>query len=206
MNTNDSEEAHPVSKPPASGSGPAPKRVPRPRSASVADASAGQPAEVPVGATTSGAATGSVEEVPVLPGVDEDGTWIQADAVEVHQGAVGRVDATTVSVTQGAVGAARAERIEVNMGAVGAALGGQVTITQGMAGTVLAQEATLEQAFVRTLIARDVTVQRPSAVVFLVAQRVSGEIKVLLDWRGALAFGAAFGILAGLLERGRRRD
>jgi hypothetical protein len=34
---------------------------------------------------------------------------------------------------------------------------------------------------------------------------VGGDVRVLLDWRGALAFGAAFGLLAGLLGRGRRR-
>ena len=34
-----------------------------------------------------------------------------------------------------------------------------------------------------------------SAVMFLVARRVSGEMRVLLDWRGALAFGAAAGVV-----------
>jgi len=137
--------------------------------------------------------------------IDEDGSWIEADAVEVRQGAVGRVDATEVTVSQGAIGAARGERIEVTMGAVGAALGGHVTVSQGIATTVLAQDAHVEQAFVRTLIARDVTFGRPSGVIFLVAQRVSGDVRVLLDWRGAIAFGAAFGVFAGLLGRGRGR-
>jgi hypothetical protein len=91
------------------------------------------------------------------------------------------------------------------MGVVGAAMGGHVTVGQGMAGTVLAQDANVDQSFVRTLVARDVTVNRPSLIVFMIAQRVSGEIRVLLDWRGAIAFGAAFGALAGLFGRGRRR-
>lgn len=139
------------------------------------------------------------------PDIDEDGAWVEADAVEIRQGAVGRVDATEVSVLQGAIGAAKSDRIDVHMGAVGAALGGHVSVAQGVAGTVLAQQARVEQSFVRTLVAQEVTVTQPSAVVFLIAQRVSGQVKVLLDWRGAIAFGAAFGIVAGLVGRARGR-
>jgi hypothetical protein len=141
----------------------------------------------------------------LTPVPDEAGSWIEADAVEVHQGAIGRVDAAQVSVTQGAIGAVKGERIDVGMGAVGVALGAQVSVSQSAAGTIFAQEARVDQSFVRTLVARDVTVARPSVIAFLVAQRVSGPVRVLLDWRGALAFGAAFGILSGLLGRARRR-
>ena len=140
-----------------------------------------------------------------MPRVEQDDSWIQADAVEVHQGGIGRVDATTVTVTQGGIGAARADRISIQMGGMGAAMGREVSVSQGGAGTVLAQEARIEQSFVRTLVAQRVEIRRQSAVLVLIAQRVSGEVRVLLDWRGALAFGAAFGIVAGLLGRGRRR-
>lgn len=138
------------------------------------------------------------------PGIEEDGAWVEADAVEIHQGAVGRVDATDVVVIKGAIGAARGERVSVEMGALGAAMGGEVTVSQGYAGTILTQKATVEQAFVRTMIAQNVEVRRPSAILFLIAQRVSGDVRVLLDWRGALALGAAFGLLAGLFGKGRR--
>ena len=144
---------------------------------------------------------GSASDEP--PAIDEDGSWIEADAVEVHQGAIGRVDATEVSVTQGAIGAARAERISIEMGALGAALGGTVSVSRGFTSTVLAQEARIDQSIVRTVIARDVSFVRPSVVLFALAQRVTGEVRVLLDWRGALAFGAAFGLVAGIFGRGR---
>ena len=207
MPTSKSNGATPSREPgsdPASGG---PKRVRRVRTAVGPGAPMSLPAERlgdgPPAANE--AAIGLADAPSAVPDIDEDGSWIEADAVEVHQGAVGRVDATEITVTQGAIGAVKGEHITVNMGAVGAALGGQVNVAQGMAGTVLAQEARLEQTFVRTLIAREVSISRPSAVVFLVAQRVSGEVKVLLDWRGAVAFGAAFGLLAGILGLGRRR-
>lgn len=140
------------------------------------------------------------------PEIEEDGAWIEADAVEVDRSIIGRVDATDVAVTRGVIGAAKADRVSVEMGVLGAALGREVSVSQGAATTILAQNVRVEQAFVRTLVAQEVTIHRPSAVLFLIAQRVSGDVKVLLDWRGAIAFGAAFGILAGLFGRGRRRD
>jgi hypothetical protein len=144
-------------------------------------------------------------EIVETPSIHEDGSWVEADAVEVHQGAIGRVDATDVRVVQGAIGAARADRVSVEMGALGAAMGREVSITQGGAGSILTQHAIVEQSVVRTLVAQQVEFHKPSAVLVLIAQRVSGDVRVLLDWRGALAFGAAFGAVAGLLGRRRRR-
>ena len=139
------------------------------------------------------------------PAIEQDGSWVEADAVEIHRGAAGRVDATDVAVTQGAIGFARGDRVSVAMGALGAAMAEEVTVSQGMAGSIVARHARVEQAAVRTLIAAEGHIHRPSAVAVLIARRVSGDVRVLLDWRGALAFGAAFGLLAGLFGRGRRR-
>ncbi|MEO7664829.1 MAG: hypothetical protein ABIV26_06845 [Candidatus Limnocylindrales bacterium] len=136
--------------------------------------------------------------------VHEDGSWIEADAVEIHQGAVARVDSSELHVSQGAIGAARADRIDVQIGAIGAVLGREVSISQGGAGSVLAQAVQVDQSFIRTLVARDVTFRKPGAALIVIAQRVSGDVRVLLDWRGAIAFGAAFGLVAGLFRRGRR--
>ena len=51
------------------------------------------------------------------------------------------------------------------------------------------------------MVAADVKADR-SAVMFLVARRVTGDVRVLLDWRGAVAFGAVAGLIMALL-RGR---
>jgi hypothetical protein len=158
------------------------------------------------GASPGAAANPALSGAVIAPSIDdEDGSWVEADAVEVHQGAIGRVDATEVAVTQGAIGAARGDRISIQLGAVGAAMGRDVSVSQGAAGAVLAQQATVDQSIVRTLIAQEVEFRRPGTVLVLIAQRVTGDVRVLLDWRGAIAFGAAFGLVAGLFGRGRRR-
>lgn len=126
-------------------------------------------------------------------------------SLEVHQGAIGRVDANDVTVSQGALGGARAGTVSVSQGALGGALADSVTVSQGGVGTVIAREARVEQAVIGRLIAQEVRVERPSAVVFMLAQRVSGDVRVLFDWRAALAFGGALGIVSGLVRRVARR-
>ena len=44
---------------------------------------------------------------------------------------------------------------------------------------------------------------RPTGVLLLIARRVEGDVRTLLDWRGALAFGAAFGVITSLFRRRR---
>ena len=83
-------------------------------------------------------------------------------------------------------------------------------LTQGYAGVIAAREATIEQGLVRTLIAQQVTVNRPTGVLVMIAQQVSGDVRPLLDWRGALVVGGAFAVVASLLRgtrgvRGARR-
>ena len=129
-----------------------------------------------------------------------------ADSVEIRMGGIGALDADEVFVQWGGIGAARAQRVGVEFGSVGAAMAGEIRLTQGYAGSVVAREATIEQGIVRTLVAQRVHIARPSAVLVMIAQHVSGEVRPLLDWRGALAFGAAFGLVSGLLKLVRRRS
>jgi hypothetical protein len=129
---------------------------------------------------------------------------VNATNVDLRQGGIGRARATDIAVTQGGVGAARADRVSVELGGIGAALAGELTVTQGAAGSIVAREARVQQSFVRLLIANVVHVERPSGVLFLVARKVDGNVKAILDWRGALAFGAAFGVVTSIFRRRRR--
>ena len=121
-----------------------------------------------------------------------------ADEVEVRLGGIGALQAEDVFVQWGGIGATRADTVGVEFGAIGAAMAGEVRVSQGFAGSILAREATLEQAIARTVIAQRVTINRPSAIGILIAQQVHGDVKPLLDWRGALAAGAVIGLGAAI--------
>ena len=143
----------------------------------------------------------SVEQAAPL--VDEDGTSISADRVDVRAGAVGRVEAGEVTVAVGAIGAARADRVSVDRGALGAAMAGNVEVSRGYARSILARQVQIDRGAARMIVAADVRAER-TAVLFLLARRVSGDVRVMFDWRGALAFGALAGVVAGLISRMRR--
>lgn len=124
--------------------------------------------------------------------------------VAMRMSAVGRVEGGRVSVEQGAVGAVRAEHLSVDRGAVGAVMADRVEVSRGYVRSILARQVQLDRGAARVVIAADVHAQG-SAVMFLVARRVSGEMRVLFDWRGALAFGAAAGVVFAALSRIRNR-
>jgi len=128
-----------------------------------------------------------------------------ADSVEVRMGGIGKVNAEDVYVQWGGIGNGRATTMSVELGSVGLALAGELHVTQGMVSNVAAREATVEQSFVRTLIAQHVTFSRPSGVLLLIAGRVDGDVRPVLDWRGALAAGLALGLVGALVKGVRRR-
>lgn len=128
-----------------------------------------------------------------------------ATTVDLRQGGIGQASATDIAVSQGGIGFARGDRVSLEMGAVGAAIGREVRVTQAMANIVAANgDATVDQSLVSTLIGNRVTIRQPSAVLILIARQVDGSVRPLLDWRGALAAGAAAGLVLGLFRAGRR--
>ena len=90
------------------------------------------------------------------------------------------------------------------MGGIGAAIVGRLELTRGAARSILAREAHLEQSFAQTVVANHVSLERGSNAIIVLARRVDGDVRALLDWRGALAFGAALGVVIGLVRRGPR--
>ncbi len=126
------------------------------------------------------------------------------DAVEVVRGAVGSIRAGDVHVRNGVVGGIAGRDASVEMGLVGGIAAREASVSQGVVRTVLAQDVRIEQSLVRSVVANRVQVGPATAIGFVIARRIEGNPRVLLDWRGALALAAVFGALAGMLRLSRR--
>lgn len=126
---------------------------------------------------------------------------VNARSVNVRQGGIANAKADDITVSMGGIALARADRISVEMGGLGISFAREAHLTQGGARSIIAQEVRVDQGLVGTALAGRVTFERQSGVLLLIAGRVEGPVKALLDWRGALAFGAAFGLLVGLIRR-----
>jgi hypothetical protein len=194
-------------------------KVVRPRTRTSTRAEQPKPAVAPTGdqaVARDPAGSGTIVKTsspssPLLSGEIEDSlsltgagaAVVNARTVDVSRGGIGRVRAVDVAVSQGGIGLAQGERVSVEMGGIGAALGGEVRVTQGAVNAIVARDVRIEQAGVRTMIANNVHVERTTGVFVMIARHVEGDVRTLLDWRGAVAFGAAFGLVVSLFRRRR---
>lgn len=128
-------------------------------------------------------------------------TTVTAGSVTIRQGGIANAQADDISVSMGGVALARAERVSVEMGGMGIAFAREAHVTQGVARSLIAKDVHVDQSLVGSALAGRVKFDRPSAIFLLIAGRVEGPVQAMLDWRGAIAFGAAFGVVAGLLRR-----
>jgi hypothetical protein len=130
---------------------------------------------------------------------DED-----VEIMSMSGGAIGTARADAIDVSQGAVGAVRADAVDIDTAAVGIAIAREASVDAAIVGPLIAREAHVDRVIAQGILAQQVEVTGGALTVFLVAQRVEGSVRTVFDWRGAIAFGAAFGIVAALLRAGRR--
>jgi hypothetical protein len=112
---------------------------------------------------------------------------VRADNVTITQGSAQNVDAVTVSITQGAAARVSAADVSVSQGAVALARAESLHVDEG--GSAFA------------VIADSASVAEGGNVFMLLARNVTGEVRPILDWRAALAFGAAFAVVLRILRR-----
>jgi hypothetical protein len=129
---------------------------------------------------------------------------VAVDVLEFERGAIGGVRATDVTARLAVVGGIAASSASVEKGAVGFIVAREARVRQGPVSGIVAQDVHVEQAFVRVVVANTVQAGPTTAVLVAVARRIDGEAKILLDWRGALAFGAALGAFLALIRLAKR--
>lgn len=153
-------------------------------------------------APSSQAAAGAGAGHRPLPSGGRIAAEVDEQSVAVSRGFVGLVRARDVTVRQAGVGAVVAGTASLQMGGASGILARQATLQMAGASTVVAADARIERSLVRAVVANTVHAGPTTAILVVLARRVDGEPKVLLDWRGALALGASIAALALI---GRRK-
>jgi hypothetical protein len=74
-------------------------------------------------------------------------------------------------------------------------------VTQGFARTVLARDVRISKGGAQTVVAGHVTMEPQSGALLILARKVEGNVRPVLDWRGALVLGATLAVGIGLLAR-----
>lgn len=141
-----------------------------------------------------------------------------ANSVTISQGGTQSVTAGDVTIRQGGAVSVKADTLDMTMGgivgaqtqtasltaseAVGILAGGNVSMDQSAAGIlVTAGDVKMDQCGAGAIIAREVKADK-SATVFLVAGKVSGNVKTQFGTRDSLIFGAVVGAIVGLTMLG----
>jgi large exoprotein involved in heme utilization and adhesion len=126
---------------------------------------------------------------------------VEATEVNVRQGGISRLVAKDVAVSQGGIAIARADRVSVEMGGVAIALAGEARVSQSFVRALFARDARIQQGGAWNVLAGRVTFERSSFAGVVIARRVEGNVKTLLDWRGALALGGVIGVVLAVVRR-----
>ena len=112
----------------------------------------------------------------------------RADSIVAHLSALGQVQTERADAQASAVGALRAQQVNMHFSGVGAVQARQVSLSKGGAGVLVSDE---------------VHVQGTPFVGVLLARHVTGSVRPLLDWRGALALGLVIGLFIKLAGWGK---
>ena len=118
------------------------------------------------------------------------------------QGGIARARATDIAVSQGGIGLAQGERDVARDGLDRCReRRREARVTQSLAAVVAGQDTTVDQIARQHARRRDrVTIRQPSAVLLLIAGRVEGSVRPLLDWRGGLAAGIGAALVLSLVR------
>jgi hypothetical protein len=126
---------------------------------------------------------------------------IDVDAVSMTQAVVGGIAAERVTIEQGLVGGIAAERVHLARGFASGVVAGKVRIAQGGAVRVVANRVSIDRGGAGAVMGWRVRLGRGSISGAVIAGRVDGEVRTLLDWRGVLAIAVPAAVVAYLLRK-----
>jgi len=155
----------------------------------------------------------NTQEIPhTVKGVQKR---IIADSVLIRQGAVQSLEANSVAIRQGGVVISKAEQIELNSGGSVWSTGETVQLTNSSAVAMVSKgpssldmsgvqllaaggPVSMDQSAAGVLVSRDVAVEN-SAVVFLIAKNITGDVTPMFGPREAAVFGAVAGLVGAIV-------
>jgi hypothetical protein len=91
------------------------------------------------------------------------------------------------------------------MSGLAISLAGEAQVRQSYVRDMLARDVHMEQTAVANVVANHVTFDRQSFAGVVIARSVEGNVRTLLDWKGALAVAGVLGAVSAVMAVVRRR-
>jgi hypothetical protein len=125
-------------------------------------------------------------------------TEINAENVTMTNASANKVVGQNVTVSQSGIATLRAGQVQLIESGLGLVQGQAVTLDHSTAGLIYAEKATLSESNSPVLVARQIESQSIRSVL-LISGKVNGQVETSLDTPRALLFGAAAGLVFGLI-------
>ncbi|MBI4685945.1 MAG: hypothetical protein HY755_12235 [Nitrospirae bacterium] len=145
---------------------------------------------------------------------------VEAAFVNIKQSSIRAVEGGHIELQQVGALSIDGERVESTQCAAGILKGNDVSLNQSISAVTVGDNTTLNFSFSPMVISKKDTIANKSAIglmagikikaensasIMMIANKVEGNITTLLDWRGAVALGAVFGGILGIISLFRRR-
>ena len=124
--------------------------------------------------------------------------------IEMQQVCALSIDGERVEVTQGVAGIFRGNDVSLNQSISAVTAGNNTALNFSLSPMVISKETVAIRSAVGVMTAMNIKSEN-SASVLMIANKVEGNVTTLLDWRSALALGAVFGGVWGLLSIFRKK-
>lgn len=121
---------------------------------------------------------------------------VEGNEISIRQGAALQVNADKIDMKAAGIGLARSQTMEVSTSNAGVLLAGDTAHLDLSSSQLVVSggSVTMEQSASVGVVGKDISL-RDSAVVFLVAKNVSGEVTTIFGPREAVIFGAVAGMV-----------
>ena len=135
---------------------------------------------------------------------------VEADRIEMQQSAAQSIDADVIEMRQSAAQIVQADTLRMQQSLALGARADTLQAEQSMLGVLQTHEATLADSALLALVGDRVQAANVNTV-FLIGREIQGDVKTMLDTRGAVIFGLAagsvlgfFSLLSAMIRRSRR--
>jgi hypothetical protein len=141
--------------------------------------------------------------------------FVEGEFVNIKQSTIRAVEGGHIELQQVGALSIDGEKVEVTQGASAILRGNDISINQSISAITAADNVSINFSFSPMSISREQTTVNRSAVGFMagrdiksedtsaflvLAKKIDGNVTTLLDWHSALALGAVFGGIWGLIS------
>lgn len=123
---------------------------------------------------------------------------VEAEVVHIQQGGANRINASSVDMHQGGAFLIQSEELNIHQGVSVVSNSGKAVLESSSAGALLADTVNATNSRLGIAISNRAQLENSSPVILL-AREVEGDVKPILDTRGALLAGLVSGVVVAAM-------